>query len=190
MHTMKMSELINKLDANCDGYSIASANYSPKPKSPETFLSPLEELILRSNVPVVVDEDEEITALGFTGIHANRLETVNWKSFYNLSDYPLNQDPNPEIIRKNSTQNIEYIQELAIRYLQPPTPTLPGEIIIRQEQNILGPPAPPLIIRQQPPRPDTPEPIVFREKPPQPPQPVGRKIITISGSCKHDFKLI
>lgn len=43
------------------------------------------------------------------------------------------------------------------------------------------PPAPPLVIRQQPPRPCTPEPLVVREAPPKLPPAVGQKIITISG---------
>lgn len=46
---------------------------------------------------------------------------------------------------------------------------------------MVTPPAPPLIIRQQPPRPPTPEPLVIREAPPQAPGQVGRKVITISG---------
>ncbi len=65
--------------------------------------------------------------------------------------------------------------------MRPPTPPAPGEIVITQEQNILTPPAPPLVIRQQPARPETPEPLVIREAPPQPPQAIGRKLITISG---------
>ena len=52
---------------------------------------------------------------------------------------------------------------MAIRYLRPPTPPIPGDIIITQEANTLTAPAPPLVIRQQPPRPDTPEPVVIRE---------------------------
>jgi hypothetical protein len=40
---------------------------------------------------------------------------------------------------------------------------------------------PPIIIRQQPARPSTPEPLVIREHPPRPPPHVGRKIITICG---------
>jgi hypothetical protein len=70
---------------------------------------------------------------------------------------------------------------LAVRYLRPPTPPAPGEIVITQEPNVLTPPAPPLVIRQQPPRPITPEPLVVREAPPPAPQPIGRKLITISG---------
>jgi hypothetical protein len=47
--------------------------------------------------------------------------------------------------------------------------------------NSVIPPAPPLILRQQPARPCTPEPLVIREAPPEPPQRIGKKVITISG---------
>jgi hypothetical protein len=43
------------------------------------------------------------------------------------------------------------------------------------------PPAPPVFIRQQPPKPKTPEPLVIREAPPKLPEQVSRKVITISG---------
>jgi len=70
---------------------------------------------------------------------------------------------------------------MAVRYLKPPTPPAPGEIIIKQEPNVLPAPAPPIVIRQQPARPCTPEPLVIREAPPQPPPCIGQQIITISG---------
>jgi hypothetical protein len=38
-----------------------------------------------------------------------------------------------------------------------------------------------LVIRQQPPRPETPAPLIVREAPPKPPAAVGQKVITISG---------
>lgn len=53
--------------------------------------------------------------------------------------------------------------------------------MIHQECNTLTPPAPPLIIRQQPCRPSTPEPLIIREAPPKAPPCTGRKLITISG---------
>ena len=65
--------------------------------------------------------------------------------------------------------------------MRPPTPPAPGEIIIQQLENSIYPPAPPLVIRQQPARPPTPEPLVIREAPPPPPFQIGRKVITISG---------
>ena len=119
--------------------------------------------------------------LGERGIWANKSEALNWHGELPLASYSINQDPHPEVITKKSRQSIEYVQELAIRYLRPPTPPAPGEILITQEANVLTPPAPPLIIRQQPARPATPEPLIIREAPPQPPAPVGRKLITISG---------
>ncbi len=70
-----------------------------------------------------------------------------------------------------------------MRYLKPPTPPPPGDIIIKQECNYTCAPTPPLIIRQQPPRPCTPEPLVIRECPPPSP-PLAQqstKVITISG---------
>ena len=96
-------------------------------------------------------------------------------SFFFLNDL--------KVITKRSSQHLEYVQELAIRYLRPPTPPVPGEIIISQEANKLSPPAPPLILRQQPARPETPEPLIIREAPPKCPCQVGRKVITISGKC-------
>ena len=45
-----------------------------------------------------------------------------------------------------------------------------GEIIIREEGVSMLPPAPPLIIRQKPLRPPTPEPLIIREVPPTPPK--------------------
>jgi hypothetical protein len=42
------------------------------------------------------------------------------------------------------------------------------------------PPAPPLVIRQVPPRPRTPPPLIIREQPPNPPERIPRKVITIT----------
>ena len=144
-------------------------------------LSAVEAAILRSSVPIDIGETEEITVNGQRGIWANKQESINWRGLVPLSQYAINEDSNPEIITKRSQQQLVYQQEVAIRYLRPPTPPAPGEIIIQQEINTLTPPAPPLVIRQQPPRPVTPQPLVVREAPPQPPTQIGKKVITISG---------
>ena len=158
---------------NVQGY-YTSSNQS-------TGLSDIETAMLRSTVPIDLKETEEITVNGERGIWANKSEITNWRGVLPLSKYSINDDPNPEIIRKRTDQQLIYQQEIAIRYLRPPTPPAPGEILIQQEENTLTPPAPPLVIRQQPPRPTTPPPLVVREAPPQPPPAVGRKVITISG---------
>ena len=154
---------------------------APTSHSNNPLLSNIEALILRSNEPVVLSESDEIEVLGQRGIWLNKEEIINWRGVIPISEYLINEDANPEVITKRSNQKIEYIQELAVRYLRPPTPPAPGEIVITQEANILTPPAPPLVIRQQPARPSTPEPLVIREAPPQPPRAVGRKLISISG---------
>ena len=152
---------------------------------PNQELSEIESLILRSKEPIMITDNEydheEIEVSGQRGMWLNKSEAKAWRGDVPLSNYSINVDANPEIITKHSNQKIEYVQEMAVRYLRPPTPPTPGEIIIKQEKNVLTPPAPPLIIRQQPVRPITPEPLIIREVPPEAPKPIGRKIITISG---------
>lgn len=84
------------------------------------------------------------------GILINKSEITNWNGKIPISQYPINEDLSPEIITKKSQRQVEYIQELAVRYLKPPTPPMPGDIIITQEPDFSAEPAPPIIIRQQP----------------------------------------
>ena len=143
--------------------------------------SAIEQAILKANNPIEVQEAEELTVAGFSGRWINKEEVNRWRGDIAITQYLINEDSNPEVIRKKTQQQLLYEQEVAIRYLRPPTPPPPGEIVIKQEANIPTPPAPPLVIRQVPPRPDTPQPLVVREAPPKPPASVGQKLITISG---------
>lgn len=86
-----------------------------------------------------------------------------------IEQYPLNQDSNPEHIHRHNNDRITYRQDVAIRYLQPPTPPPPGPVIIREIRAPQPPEAPPLVIRQRHPVPVTPPPIIIRERPPVPP---------------------
>lgn len=141
------------------------------------FISQVEQLILKAaDKPLSVNEVEELTVLGNRGIWTNREEVSQWRSDVSLSEYKINEDPEPTIIRKKYGEDIVYQQELAVRYLRPPPPPPAGDIIIQHEPNILAPPAPPLVIRQTAPRPCTPEPLIVREIPPTPPELVGRKL--------------
>ena len=148
----------------------------------ESYLhSAVEEAILKARNPVDFHESEDLTVLGHTGKWINKDEVASWKGEIPIAQYIINEDANPEVIRKKTEQQLIYEQEVAIRYLRPPTPPPPGEILIKQDPNIPTPPAPPLVIRQQPPRPETPPPLIVREAPPRPPAPIGPKVITISG---------
>ena len=149
--------------------------------STSTYLSEVEQSVLRSLDPIDSNETDVVTVNGENGLWLNKSEVANWRGLIPLSQYVINQDANPQVVTKASNRVLEYVQELAIRYLRPPTPPAPGEIIINQEANVAIPPAPPLILRQQPARAQTPEPMVVREAPPQPPPQVGRKVVTISG---------
>ena len=111
---------------------------------PQEFLSEVEQSILRAQVPLELSESDEISVNGERGLWANKQEVVNWRGVIPIGEYCINEDANPEIITKKAGQQLEYVQELAIRYLRPPTPPAPGEIIINQECNTLTPPAPPL----------------------------------------------
>lgn len=157
-----------------------SADYDMTSES-TSALSQIERSILRSANPIEVSETEEISVLGNKGVWINKSEVLNWRGDLGINEYMINEDANPEVITKRIDRSIEYVQELAIRYLRPPTPPAPGEIVITMEANVPTGPAPPLIIRQQPARASTPEPLVVREAPPQPPSAVGTKRITISG---------
>ena len=153
-----------------------------RPVAPFNFY---EEEMMQSSEPLPTRETDEIEVNGERGVWLNKAEVTAWSRQPNLpwslGDYPINEDKNPEIIKKVSSQRVEYTQDVVLRLLRPPTPASPGEIIIRQEANVQTQPAPPLVIRQQPARPLTPPPMIIREQPPQPPEPVGRKLITISG---------
>lgn len=126
------------------------------------YQSGIERAILESTDPIDIEPTgEEIEVNGERGLWANKSEVALWRaSHMPINEYAINTDLNPELVTKKPNRSVEYIQEFAIRYLRPPTPPSPGEIIIQQMANVPTPPAPPLIIRQQPPRPSTPEPIV------------------------------
>ena len=51
----------------------------------------------------------------------------------------------------------------------------------REEKCQVIPPAPPVLIRQQPKRPETPTPLVIREMPPQAPPRIEKKVVYVPG---------
>ena len=150
--------------------------------SPKFFFNSHDEnSILASSNPIEINETELINVSENKGIWVNKNEVNNWKGVIAIEQYRINQDANPEVVKKKIQKGLEYVQEIAIKYLRPPSPPEPGEIFIKQEPNNLTIPAPPLIVRQAPPRLDTPAPIIIREAPPTPPKPSGRKLIKIVG---------
>ena len=118
------------------GSTSRSSKLSNKSAPPSTFKSKVEQAILKSTEPICISETKEITANKERGIWANRCEVCTWKGDLPIQDYPINEDNCPDIINKKSCKKVEYCQEIAIRYLKPPTPPVPGEIVIKQEANV------------------------------------------------------
>ncbi len=142
----------------------------------------------------------------------NKSEVDNWLADSSLSEYQINDDPNPIIIKKKTNKKLELKQSIKVNYLRPPTPPQPGEIIIEKEPNKIMPPAPPIIIRQLPDQngnqENNDEPLIVREAPPNtnlqkiepqiitipgkilPPPPrkviINREYYYINGECKHE----
>lgn len=78
-------------------------------------LSDIETAILRANQPIDIDETDEIEVAGSRGIWANKSEVANWRGPTPIENYPVNEDSDPHIITKNTSQMIEYVQEMAVR---------------------------------------------------------------------------
>ena len=167
--------------------AIIPSIYGNQPSVINTIESKIEDAMLRSRDPINVSENEEITVQGQRGVWVNKSEVQNWRGPVPINQYRLNDDPNPEIVTKTLNQPIEYTQDIQVKYLRPPTPPAPGELIIRQESSAVQlPHAPPQIIRQHAPRPATPEPLIIREAPPDIPVTIPRKIVTIKGTTGSD----
>jgi hypothetical protein len=141
----------------------------------------LSDRILTSSSPLELNATETVTVQQTTGVHLNLSEEQTWKGSPPLSEYPINFDPNPEVVEKRLLQAPNYVQPITIKYLKPPVPARTGEITIRQEADTRVPKAPPVIIRQTPPEPFMPGPIILREQPPQSPEEIPRKYVSICG---------
>lgn len=98
-------------------------------------LSELEKQIINSANPIVIDETQEISANNISGIWLNKSDNDNWAGPIPLEEYKINSDPNPQIVTKTPLEKLHYIQNINIRYLQPPQVQEAGDIIIRQLSN-------------------------------------------------------
>jgi hypothetical protein len=143
--------------------------------------SKLVDAILQSNNPIQLNETEQISVNGVRGIYANRAENAQWRGQVPLEQYQLNQDSNPEVIRKKPTEKVRYTQEVAVRYLNPPPAPKPGDLIVRENPGRQMPAAPPLIVQEQGRDASTPPPVVYREAPPRPPSVFENKTVRIEG---------
>ncbi|RNA04457.1 hypothetical protein BpHYR1_010534 [Brachionus plicatilis] len=97
-----------------------------------------------------------------------------------IDQYPISREPFTEISKKPQ-ESLKYIQHIGVRYLEPPEPDKPGDLIIRKLPDKQIAPGAPVFIRQTPPKPRTPSPLFIREPPPSPLPKVERQVIEIPG---------
>lgn len=76
---------------------------------------------------------ELVSVNGVTGVLANKSEIESFRGPIPLSEYPINDDPNPIVVPKKCATPHHATQEITIRYLEPPPLPPPGDIIIQQE---------------------------------------------------------
>lgn len=135
--TASLFQQISDLSASLCSQSSAQLEKSSSGCIQPAYLSEIEAAVLRALSPIPVSETEEVNVFGNRGIWTNRIEELNWKGELPLSQYELNEDSTPEIITKKYVKDVEYIQELAVRYLRPPPLPAPGEIIITQVSSLI-----------------------------------------------------
>lgn len=54
------------------------------------------------------------------------VQALTERSTLDIKNYPINVDPNPELVVRPNTQRLTYTQDIAVRYLKPNTPPPPG----------------------------------------------------------------
>jgi len=185
-HKSKSSKQVNAFSSikEIKG-KTSTSTASEQPCSEERMLPPyvsqIEESIRNAKAPLPTLETDIIEINGIRGIWLNKAEVENWKGEIPLSEYQINNDQNPEVVKLKPKYCVDQVQELGVKYLKPPKPPTPGPIIIKQEANYATPAAPPIIIRQISSQPCQPPPIIIRERPPVPPEPIKSKTILIPG---------
>jgi hypothetical protein len=123
------------------GYAGASSSAAPV-----AYQSQVEQAVINAREPLQVNERQELTAGRYRGIYLNKSEADSFRGPISIDQYRINDDPNPEVIRKR-LDKVRYQQEIAVRYLNPPPAQKPGDLIIREKVSQL-PPAPPVVLRR------------------------------------------
>ena len=143
------------------------------------FNSQIEQAVINARQPIQVNERQEVQAGPYRGIYLNKQEVDQFRGPVSIDQYRINEDSNPEVIRKR-LDKLRYKQEVAVKYLNPPPAPKPGDLVIRERQGQV-PPAPPVVIRQEGCKAATPPPLVYREAPPRRPTAIPPQVVEVEG---------
>ena len=174
--TISQSEelLGNAAEYNKESSGDFSKRYTSLSDAEYDYLRPYSAIIPEKEVPI-----ELVDLNATTDIQEKTSDTA--PVTFDIKEIPLNIDPNPVIITKKPLNKVHYTQNVSLKFLKPPTPVQPGDIVIEKERDTQAPPVAPLLIRQRPPEPIKPPVLVVREKPPPPPAPIAPQIFNIPG---------
>jgi hypothetical protein len=144
------------------------------------YFSATEQAVVNARQPLALPASGRVQAGGFSGAQLNKHEELAFRGPRPLETYPINNDLNPQVIRKQSAP-VRYTQQVAVRRLNPPTPPPHGDLIVKEFQRQI-PAGPPVVLRQEGRRAATPPPQVFREAPPAPPPRIPTQVVNVEGT--------
>ena len=160
--------------------SLHSTNQSEQQQLPFKNLANIWKQATKTHsiTPTYNDNSNDlITVNGVTGVWVNKEECLKWNGPIPLEQYKINKDAEPIIVYKRRSLSVP-VREISIRYLKPTKLPDAGDLILKEDEPINFPPAPPIILRQtsshQGPR-------IIREKPPIPPKHVPVQTISLPG---------
>jgi hypothetical protein len=149
--------------------------------SSNTHPSQIEQQVIQAQQPIQTNAREQFSHGQYRGLYLNKQEVDQFRGPIPIEQYKINEDPNPEVIRKR-LDKLKYTQEVAVRFLQPPKAPKPGDLIIRERQSTI-PPAPPVVLRQEGQGASTPAPLIYREAPPKTPVCIPEQVVEVDGDA-------
>ena len=155
-------------------YAPASASYAPASASFNTASASY--LPASRSAPILARRQSAAPALAARTLALNAAPAL-------ASNFavPDNVDSHPLVVRKKPAAPVNYTQQVSVKFLQPPPPQQPGDIVITQQKDVQAAPVAPRLIRQNPPLPVKPAPMIVRERPPLAPAPIAPEHHVIPG---------
>jgi hypothetical protein len=81
--------------------------------------SQIERILLNAAQPLhSLSTRETIAAAGFSGLYLNKHEVDEWRGPVPIENYPIYDDPDPQVIRKH-IEKVHYEQVCGTRWLNP-----------------------------------------------------------------------
>lgn len=83
--------------SNQDSYDSGNQYYDSGAQQ-QSYASQIEQAMLNATNPININEREQITVNGVTGIYANKSEVMNWRGPMPIDQYQINSDANAQVV--------------------------------------------------------------------------------------------